>query len=180
MPTRGEVWAGRARAERTQNMLPMFVTLDVSQLEMSASKLFKLWKSSLMSVMAETHQSAMGPYIAMALTAFELNSVTAVFREALVVKVEVQACVGGLGDGGGGIGDGNGGGGLGDGGGGLGLGGGGLGEGGGGDGNGGDGLGDGGGGDGGGGASSGGGGGGGDGGDEGEGGGEGGEAGGQN
>ena len=40
-----------------------------------------------MSVMPETHQSAMGPYVAMAEAAFELNSVTAVRREALVVKV---------------------------------------------------------------------------------------------
>jgi hypothetical protein len=32
----------RARAERTPNMLFMFVTLDVSQLEMSALKFFKL------------------------------------------------------------------------------------------------------------------------------------------
>ena len=68
-----------------------------------------------MSVMAETHQSAMGPYFAMAEAAFELNSVTAVFRDALVVKVQVQACVGVLGEGSGGEG---GGGGLGDGGGG--------------------------------------------------------------
>ena len=46
-----------------------------------------------MSVMAETHQSAMGPYVAIAEAAFESNSVTAVFREqALLVKVfdEVQ------------------------------------------------------------------------------------------
>ena len=94
----------------------MVVTLDVSQLETSASKIFRFWKSPLMSVMAETHQSAMGPYFAMAEAAFELNSVTAVFREALVVKVEVQACVGGLGEGGGS--EGGGGGGEGDGGGG--------------------------------------------------------------
>ena len=94
----------------------MVVTLDVSQLETSASKIFRFWKSPLMSVMAETHQSAMGPYFAMAEAAFELNSVTAVFREALVVKVE--ACVGVLGDGGGGEADG--GGGLGEGGGGKG------------------------------------------------------------
>ena len=40
-----------------------------------------------MSVMAETSQSAMGPYFAMAEAAFELNSVTAVFREALLGKV---------------------------------------------------------------------------------------------
>ena len=35
-PTQG--WGGRARAERTQNMLYIVVTLDVSQLEMSALK----------------------------------------------------------------------------------------------------------------------------------------------
>jgi len=59
-----------------------------------------------MSVMAETHQSAMGPYFAMAEAAFELNSVTAVSREALVVKMStMQASVGsgGEGDGGGGL-----------------------------------------------------------------------------
>jgi len=44
----------------------MVVTLDVSQLDMSALKLFKLWKSLLMSVMLETFQSAMGPYSAVA------------------------------------------------------------------------------------------------------------------
>eukprot|EP00964_Phaeocystis_antarctica_P069421 scaffold42180_cov51-Phaeocystis_antarctica.AAC.3 len=64
----------------------MVVTPEVSQLEMSALKLFKPRKSSLMSVMPETHQSAMGPYFAMAEAAFEMNSVTAVFRKALVVK----------------------------------------------------------------------------------------------
>ena len=81
-----------------------------------------------MSVMAETHQSAMGPYFAMAEAAFELNSVTAAFREALVVKVASVRQTGsglfggggeGLGGGDGG-GEGGGGGGLGDGGGGLG------------------------------------------------------------
>eukprot|EP00964_Phaeocystis_antarctica_P037669 scaffold21528_cov43-Phaeocystis_antarctica.AAC.2 len=65
----------------------MVVTPEVSQLDMSALKLFKPRKSSLISVTSETHQSAMGPYVAMAEAAFELNSVTAVFREALVVKV---------------------------------------------------------------------------------------------
>ena len=80
----------------------MSVTPEVSQLETSALK-FKVpvggkrLKSMLMSVMPETHQSAMGPYFAMAEAAFELNSVTAVFREALVVKVfwVVQATTGG-------------------------------------------------------------------------------------
>jgi hypothetical protein len=66
-----------------------------------------------MSVMAETHQSAMGPYFAMAEAAFESNSVTAVFREALLVKVWVQAPVGSEGEVEGGGGEGDGGGGLG-------------------------------------------------------------------
>ena len=44
----------------------MVVTLEVFQLEMSALKFGKSWKSSLMSVMAETSQSAMGPYVAIA------------------------------------------------------------------------------------------------------------------
>ena len=42
-------------------MWSMRVTLDVSQLDMSASKFVKSWKRELMSVMADTHQSAMGP-----------------------------------------------------------------------------------------------------------------------
>jgi hypothetical protein len=40
-PTQGLLVA-RARAERTENMAHMVVTLDVSQLEMFALKLFKL------------------------------------------------------------------------------------------------------------------------------------------
>ena len=59
-----------------------------------------------MSEMAETHQSAMGPYVAMAEALSALKSVTAVFREVLVVKVvPVQ---GGRGEGGGGEGSGGG------------------------------------------------------------------------
>ena len=94
-----------------------------------------------MSVMAETHQLAMGPYVTVAAAGSALNAWTAVCREALLVKVWdpwvqalvvkefwiVQATSGGLGDGGGDEGDG--GGGLGDGGGGDGDGGEGLGEG---------------------------------------------------
>ena len=79
------------------------------QPEMSALKFVKKRKRKLMSVMAETHQSAMGPYFAMAEAAFELNSVTAVFREALLGKVStMQACVGSEGEveGGGGEGQG--------------------------------------------------------------------------
>ena len=37
-----KAWGPRARAERTKNMRYMSVTLEVSQLEMSALKLFKL------------------------------------------------------------------------------------------------------------------------------------------
>jgi len=99
---RVKAWGPRARAERTSNMRLMVVTLEVSQPEMSALKFVKPRKRERMSVMAETHQSAMGPYFAMAEAAFELNCVTAVFRESLVVKV------GGDDDGGGGDGGGSG------------------------------------------------------------------------
>ena len=44
----------------------MFVTLDVSQLDMSALKLFMPKKSSFMLVIAETPQLEMGPYVAVA------------------------------------------------------------------------------------------------------------------
>ena len=57
---------GRARAERTENMDPMSVTLDVSQLDMSALKLLMPKKSSFMLVTAETPQLEMGPYVAVA------------------------------------------------------------------------------------------------------------------
>ena len=52
----------RARAERTANMPSMDVTLDVSQLEMSALKFVKDFeeKRELMSVMAETSQLRSG------------------------------------------------------------------------------------------------------------------------
>ena len=52
---------GRARAERTKNMDPMSVTLDVSQLDMSALKRPKPEKSPFMLVIAETPQLEMGP-----------------------------------------------------------------------------------------------------------------------
>ena len=44
----------------------MLVTPEVVQLEMSALKSFKSLKRKVMSVMAETSQSAMGPHFAMA------------------------------------------------------------------------------------------------------------------
>ena len=56
--------------ERTRNISCIFVTPEVSQLEMSALKFCKFWKRSLMSVMAETSQSAMGPYVSMAAVGF--------------------------------------------------------------------------------------------------------------
>ena len=85
----------------------MVVTLEVSQLEMSTLKFFKPLKRSLMSVMAETSQLAMGPYVAMAAVGSVLYAWTAVCREALVVKVVVctDGDSGGEGDGGGGEGD---------------------------------------------------------------------------
>eukprot|EP00964_Phaeocystis_antarctica_P019377 scaffold10704_cov52-Phaeocystis_antarctica.AAC.2 len=54
---------------------------------MSALKSFKSLKRKLMSVMAETSQSAMGPYVAVAAVASLLNANTAAFREAVLVKV---------------------------------------------------------------------------------------------
>ena len=86
-----------------------------------------------MSVMAETSQLAIGPYVAMAAVGSALYAWTAVFRESLVVKVYEAARLGlvGGGDGNGGEGLGGGGDGAGGGGEGLGEGGGGLGEGGG-------------------------------------------------
>ena len=82
-------------------MPAMVVTLEVSQLEKSALKFGNIEKRWLMSVMPETHQSAIGPYVAMAAAGPALYARTAVRREALVVKVfwVVQATNGGLGDG---------------------------------------------------------------------------------
>ena len=150
-----KAWGSRARAERTENTPSMVVTLEVSQPEMSALKFVKLRKRLLMSVMAETSQSATGPHVAVVAVGLALNSWSLVCREALVVKTQGgedgdggggdEDCGGGLGlgDGGlGGLGDGA----EGDGGGGEGDGGGGLGDGG--DGDSGNGLGDGGGGEG--------------------------------
>ena len=81
-----EGWGWGAREERTENIWFMLVTLEVAQLEMSASKFSKPSKSSLMSVMAETSHSAMGPYVAMATAGFASKAWTAVVSLALVVK----------------------------------------------------------------------------------------------
>ena len=56
----------RAGAKRTENIHAMSVTLDVSQLDMSALKLSMPEKSSFMLVTAETPQLEMGPYVAVA------------------------------------------------------------------------------------------------------------------
>ena len=94
----GSRW--RLGPQRTWNMPCMSVTPEVFQLEMSASKNCKPWKRSLMSEMAETSQSAMGPYLAIAYSAViivpylaiayawsSLYDWTAVFREAFVVNL---------------------------------------------------------------------------------------------
>jgi len=81
----------RARAERTKNIWYMFVTSEVSQLEMSALKFFKLWKREPMSVIIETSQPAMEPYVAVAVVGSVLYSRTAVCSSALVVKVPESA-----------------------------------------------------------------------------------------
>ena len=97
---------------RTENIWAMFVTLDVSQPDMSVLKFFKLQKRQLKSVMSETHQSAMTPCFAVAEAASELYNVTASCKESLFVKVfeDVQTRVGGLvGEGGSGVGEGGGG-----------------------------------------------------------------------
>ena len=86
-----EAVGARARAVLTLNMLSMVVTLDVSHLEMSALKFGKETKRSSMSVMAETSKSAMGPCVAMAAVGSVSYAWTAVFREALSVKVAVKS-----------------------------------------------------------------------------------------
>ena len=90
-------------------MEPMLVTPEVSQLDMSALKLRWFQQSPPISVMAETSQSAMGPYVATAAVWLMSNDWTAVFREAWLVKVPGGEGGGGVGGGGGGLGDGGGG-----------------------------------------------------------------------
>ena len=79
----------RAREELTSNIASMFVTPEVLQLDMSALKFPKSLKSPLMSVMEETSQVSMGPYVAMAQAGLALYSPTAVLRSALLVKTFV-------------------------------------------------------------------------------------------
>ena len=56
----------RAGAKRTENIHAMSVTLDVSQLDMSALKSCMPEKRLFMLVTAETPQLEMGPYVAVA------------------------------------------------------------------------------------------------------------------
>ena len=56
----------RAGAKRTENIHAMSVTLDVSQLDMSALNTFKPEKSPYMLVTAETSQLEIGPHVAVA------------------------------------------------------------------------------------------------------------------
>ena len=77
---------GRTGVERTRNIWFMVVTPEVSQLETSASKFFMLEKIPLMSVIAETSQSAMGPHFVVASVGLLLNAWTAVFRVAVLMK----------------------------------------------------------------------------------------------
>ena len=65
----------------------MLVTPEVFQPEMFALKYVRPMKSSDMSVIAETPQSAMGPYSAMAELASLLNSSAATFRAYRLAKV---------------------------------------------------------------------------------------------
>jgi hypothetical protein len=90
-------------------MLYMFVTREVSHPEMSALKFCKSRKRELMSVTRETHQPAMAPYFISAAAAFELYSVAAVFRSALLVKASPLQAGGGEDKGGGELGEGGGG-----------------------------------------------------------------------
>ena len=78
--------AGGARAERTQNMPCMLVTLDVSQLDNSSLKFAKSRNSSLMSVIDEKSQPEMGPYVLRAVARPSTHIRTAACSSALVTK----------------------------------------------------------------------------------------------
>ena len=78
--------SGWLKADAPKNILLMSVTLDVSQLDMSALNCFKSWNSPFMLVTAETPQLEMGPYVAVAEAASALYSRAAVFRASKSVK----------------------------------------------------------------------------------------------
>ena len=92
--------SGWLNTDAPLNIWYMVVTLELFQLEMSASKFFKSLKSPLMSVMAETSHAAMGPYVAVAEAASVLYASTAVVRSVLLVKMVLSRrrwWVGGMG-----------------------------------------------------------------------------------
>ena len=70
----------------TWNIACMFVTLDVSQLEMSSLKASKPSNRPPMSVIDETVQPEIGPYVLRAVARSLFHSWTAVSRAALVTK----------------------------------------------------------------------------------------------
>ena len=80
--------SGHARSAPGTSL--MSVTLEVPQLDMSALKFCKPEKSSLMSVMAETSQSATGPYVAIASVGSVLYAWTAFFSDAVSMNVVGQ------------------------------------------------------------------------------------------
>ena len=82
----GTAGARVGRGVRTLNMPSMTVTLDVSQLETSSSKVAKLRNRSRMSVIDETTQPEIGPYASRAAARSLTHIWTAIFREALVAK----------------------------------------------------------------------------------------------
>ena len=83
----GGSWANGTRGGgHTSNIQYMLVTLEVSQLETSSLKVFKSEKSSPMSVIAETPQPAIGPYVLRAVAWSLTHICTAVSREALSAK----------------------------------------------------------------------------------------------
>eukprot|EP00964_Phaeocystis_antarctica_P009993 scaffold5448_cov59-Phaeocystis_antarctica.AAC.5 len=73
----------------------MSVTLDVFQLETSSSKVSKFMNSCRMSVIDETTQPEIGPYVLRAAARSLTHIWTAACREALVVKVVAAGGEGG-------------------------------------------------------------------------------------
>ena len=78
---------GEAHAGRTENMPPMSLTLDVSQLEISSLNRHKVegyleLNNPFMLVIDETSQLEMGPYVLRAFALSVTHIWTAVFREA--------------------------------------------------------------------------------------------------
>ena len=64
--------SGWLKADAPENISLMSVTLDVSQLDMSALNWLKPEKSAFMFVTAETPQLEIGPYVAVAESASAL------------------------------------------------------------------------------------------------------------